>query len=110
MSLKLHPNQITGNIIKPAQDMLYHKRNASLAGGSVFGEAYFDTKPPAKTFRQRNRSLAVSKTPRMEPMLIKKNLHLANGWNYPDRKFHLQSDKVVDKLMPTDMSVANLLY
>ena len=43
------------------------------------------------------------------PMEIKKQLSLANGYNYSVRKFHLQSDKFGSNLLPTQPSVANLL-
>lgn len=43
-------------------------------------------------------------------MMVKKHLRLANGFNYSVRKFHLQSDKYVDRFMPTNPSVANIMY
>ena len=56
---------------------------------SVFGEGYFNLSPPARTFRSRNKSLIVESTTKKQPMLVKKNLKLTNGFNYSVRKFHL---------------------
>ena len=42
--------------------------------------------------------------------MVKKQLKMANGFNYSVRKFHLQSDKYVDRFMPTNPSVANIIF
>ena len=52
-----------------------------------------------------------SSNTRMQPMRVKETLNtMATGFNYSFRKFMLRSDKGVDKLMPTDLSVANLMH
>lgn len=109
MSKTLCPWQITGNLAKNHHDMLFKKENVAKANSSVFGEGYFDLRSPAKTFRMRNLSMGYSHTTRKEPMEVKKNLKNFNNFNYSFRRFHLQSDKPIDHLMPTSPSVANLL-
>lgn len=90
MSTKLHPWQVTGNISKTYHEMLFLKNNAKIDKNSVFGEGYFNLKAPAKTFRTRNHSMmADTSNKKKEPMLVKKNLKLTNGFNYSIRKFHL---------------------
>ena len=111
MTTRLCPWQVTGNLAKGHHDMLFTKANVMKRERSVFGEAYFDLKSPAKTFRTRNRSLGNnSHTNKKQPMEVKKNLALTNNFNYSFRRFHLQSDKLVDRLLPTKPSVANLLF
>ena len=44
-------------------------------------------------------------------MRVKATLNqMTTGFNYSFRKFMLRSDKGVDKLLPTDLSVANLMH
>ena len=90
--------------------MLFAKENVAKQGASVFGEGYFDMNSPAKTFRMRNKSMIAASSMKKKPMNVKQNLKMANGFNYSFRKFHLQSDKYVDRFMPTNPSVANLLF
>ena len=93
--------------------MLYTKQNSKKPCSSVFGKGYFDLSPPAKTFRTRNLSMAhnSSNTTKMKPMRVKETLsQMTTGFNYSHRKFVLQSDKQVDRLLPTDLSVANLMH
>ena len=111
MSTKLNPWQVTGNNAKTYHEMLFNKNNTKIDQNSVFGEGYFNLKAPAKTFRTRNHSMMTdTSNKKKEPMLVKKNLKLTNGFNYSIRKFHLQSDKYVDRFRPTDLSVANLMH
>ena len=89
MSTKLHPWQVTGGLDKGHHDMLFTAKNVEKERNCVFGEGYFSPNAPAKTFRTRNRSMIAQKTERMIPMEVKKKLHLYNGFNYAQRKFHL---------------------
>ena len=46
-----------------------------------------------------------------KPMRVKETLNqMTTGFNYSFRKFMLRSDKGIDKLLPTDLSVANLMH
>ena len=52
-----------------------------------------------------------SSNARKQPMRVKETLNqMTTGFNYSFRKFQLRSDKGVDKLLPTDLSVANLMH
>jgi len=110
MSTKLFPSQVTGNLSKNYRDMLFAKANAKIDSKTVFGEGYFNLQSPAKTFKTRNHSLITESTTRKQPMLVKKHLNKANGYNYSTRKFHLQSDKFIDRLLPTNPSSANIMF
>lgn len=92
--------------------MFYKKQSSKKPCDSVFGQGYFDLNAPAKTFRTRNSSMAHnSSSLRKTPMRVKETLNqISTGFNYSHRKFVLQSDKQVDRLMPTDLSVANLMH
>ena len=110
MSTKLFPSQVTGNLAKNYQDMLFAKSNSKNESKTVFGEGYFNLRSPAKTFRTRNHSLITESTIKKTPMLAKKHLKMTNGYNYSMRKFHLQSDKYVDRFLPTNPSSANIMF
>lgn len=65
---------------------------------------------PAKTFRSRNHSLITESNSKKQPMRVREQLKIMNGFNYSVRKFHLRSKDMVDRLLPTQLSVANLLF
>ena len=46
----------------------------------------------------------------MAPMRVKESLRMNNVFNYSFRKFDLRSKDYVDRFLPTDLSVANLMY
>lgn len=109
METHLLPTQMTGSARIPAQDF-YAKKLSVQINQSIFGGDYFNLKAPARTFRTRNVSLTNNlPNPRKESLELVRNRHSPNGYNYATRKFHLISDKIVDRVLPSKPSAANLL-